>query len=448
MIKVSVILPVYNVQDYLRECLDCLINQTLKEIEIICVNDFSTDQSLDILNEYAQIDNRITILNNEANLGAAYSRNVGIKFAKGEYLSIFDADDFYDVFLLEKVYLKCVREKADLGIYDYATYNNTSQKTNNIVLSLHFYNQVKDDPFQLNQIKDSVFQMWTCSPCTKMYRRNFIIESGIEFQNLKNANDTYFGNMVIALADKVVYIDSEKPLYYYRINVSTQTSRNRHKAPTCIWEATVLIRNSLIEKGIFDLCNQSFHSYAVSNLIYSLSFVEGEQKKSLQQFFSNDGLKKLGMLNCKETDFISQYDYTRYKLLQSGHNSMINSCENMYIGHSRAIALFTFLKNKKYTFGLWGIGQFGTAFLNGCKQYGLNIECLIDEDEMKVGTQFEHYQIENFDNVMTHINAVIITNTRYSRSVYKIIKEKKRDIKLIDVDAYYRLGIDIEECIY
>jgi glycosyltransferase involved in cell wall biosynthesis len=92
--KVSIVIPVYNVENYLKECLNSLINQTFKDIEIICVNDGSTDNSLNILNEYSQNDNRIKVFN-QSNSGAAISRNNGIKEANGEYLAILDADDIY-----------------------------------------------------------------------------------------------------------------------------------------------------------------------------------------------------------------------------------------------------------------------------------------------------------------------------------------------------------------
>ena len=94
MIKVSVIMPVYNAEKYLKETMDCLIHQTLHDIEIICVDDGSTDQSLQILNDYKSKDERIIVLHQE-NAGAGAARNAGLLYAKGEYLSVLDADDVY-----------------------------------------------------------------------------------------------------------------------------------------------------------------------------------------------------------------------------------------------------------------------------------------------------------------------------------------------------------------
>lgn len=103
MAKVSVIIPVYNVEKYLRECLDSVINQTLSDIEIICVNDGSTDNSLAILEEYAQKDTRIKIIS-KRNEGAGKARQAAIKKASGEYLAFLDGDDYYKSDFVEKMY--------------------------------------------------------------------------------------------------------------------------------------------------------------------------------------------------------------------------------------------------------------------------------------------------------------------------------------------------------
>ena len=103
MPKVSVIVPVYNVENYLKECLDSIVNQTLKDIEIILINDASTDSSLSICQEYSNNDDRVLIINNEKNLNAGVSRNNGLSIAQGEYIYFMDSDDFLELNALEKV---------------------------------------------------------------------------------------------------------------------------------------------------------------------------------------------------------------------------------------------------------------------------------------------------------------------------------------------------------
>ena len=121
--KVSVIIPVYNVEEYLRECLDSVVNQTLKEIEIICVDDGSTDNSLEILKEYAKKDSRITVITQQ-NLHAGVARNAGLAVARGEYLSFLDSDDFFELNMLEETYEVAKTENSDLTFYQYKNYNN------------------------------------------------------------------------------------------------------------------------------------------------------------------------------------------------------------------------------------------------------------------------------------------------------------------------------------
>lgn len=112
--NVSIIVPIYNVQDFLACCLDSLINQSLKDIEIICINDGSTDSSLEILQEYASKDNRIIIINQE-NMGQSVARNVGIETAKGEYIGFVDSDDWIDLDFYEKLYQAAKTNNSDIA---------------------------------------------------------------------------------------------------------------------------------------------------------------------------------------------------------------------------------------------------------------------------------------------------------------------------------------------
>ena len=114
MIKVSVIIPVYNVELYLRECLDSIVNQTLKEIEIICIDDCSTDNSYSILEEYSKKDVRFRILKNISNIGSGPTRNIGIREAKGQYISFIDSDDYISNNYLNDLYNTAIKYNSDI----------------------------------------------------------------------------------------------------------------------------------------------------------------------------------------------------------------------------------------------------------------------------------------------------------------------------------------------
>ena len=109
MTKVSVIVPVYNAQQYLETCMDSICGQTLKELEILCVDDGSTDASYEILQNYAKKDSRIKLLS-QKNQYAGVARNHGMKYARGKYMAFLDADDYFECDMLEKMY-----ERAEEG---------------------------------------------------------------------------------------------------------------------------------------------------------------------------------------------------------------------------------------------------------------------------------------------------------------------------------------------
>ena len=115
MIKVSVILPVYNTGKYLRQCLESIENQTLKNFEVFCVDDGSTDDSVEIISEYVKKDSRFHLLK-QKNAGGGAARNHGMEAAKGEYLAFLDSDDFFEPGLLEKQAKRLDETKADLSV--------------------------------------------------------------------------------------------------------------------------------------------------------------------------------------------------------------------------------------------------------------------------------------------------------------------------------------------
>jgi len=114
-IKISIIIPVYNVQDYLRQCLNSVVNQTLKEIEIIVINDCSTDKSREICDEYCKLDKRIILIDNDRKITQGLSRNKGIQLATGEYIGFVDADDYVDLDFFEKLYLSAKQFNTNIA---------------------------------------------------------------------------------------------------------------------------------------------------------------------------------------------------------------------------------------------------------------------------------------------------------------------------------------------
>lgn len=210
-IKISVIIPVYNAEKYLRECLDSVIEQTLQEIEIICVDDGSTDNSLAILKEYTQKDERLKIIE-QANRGAGAARNLGMAVALGEYLAFLDADDLYYPQALAQAYAVAVKEKADMLAFDAEYFIAGSAWLNPQINSL-----LLADRQMISAENDGkfLFQLLSCNTWCKLYRRDFVQRSGLRYQEIKTANDLCFVCSALAVAERIAVLD--KPLVKHRV---------------------------------------------------------------------------------------------------------------------------------------------------------------------------------------------------------------------------------------
>ena len=233
MPKVSVIIPVYNAQRYLKECLDSVINQTLKDIEIICVDDGSTDNSLAILREYAAKDNRIMVLT-QSNQYAGVARNNGLAKAAGEYVYFLDADDWMELSALEQMVALIEEKKVPLikfraWLYDdekkvivqggYTDYRS--------VISCYLDNYVclnEKDVYNLLKLPDS--------PWTGFYNRSFLQENHIYFDPFICANDTGFWFRCIAHVDRVWF--SSKRFLYHRRGVGQSLITRRAQYFECV----------------------------------------------------------------------------------------------------------------------------------------------------------------------------------------------------------------------
>ena len=223
MAKISVVVPVYNVEKYLKECIDSIINQTLEDIEIICVNDGSTDSSLEILNDYAKKDSRIIVIN-KSNSGYGHTMNMGLNAASGEYIGIIESDDFADKNMFEDLYKLAKEYDADIvkgDWYNYWSKNKFARKNNRIssAKTLKLTNSKQDK--SLLRINPSV---WSA-----IYKKEFLNKYNIRFLETPGASyqDLAFSFKVFALAEKVILTD--KAYLYYRQDNMNSSVKSKTK---------------------------------------------------------------------------------------------------------------------------------------------------------------------------------------------------------------------------
>lgn len=218
--KVSVVIPVYNVELYLRQCLDSVINQTLKDIEIICIDDASTDNSLKILKEYATKDSRIKIFHNQQNFGAPGKvKNLGISLAKGEYIGFVDADDYVDADYFKTLYFAAIKNNADLALA-----LNIIKFTTDEQIKYTYFCKNTD---VLNSIKDRIpLIKKSGTNCLKLFRKDFLSINKLScWPEYCIAEDNYLSILAMLFANKIAI--GKGIAYHYRKGIASITSGKR-----------------------------------------------------------------------------------------------------------------------------------------------------------------------------------------------------------------------------
>ena len=269
--KISVIIPVYNVEKYLRECLDSVINQTYKELEIICVNDASTDSSLNILEEYSRKDNRIIIVNNKVNSKLGPTRNHGMEYATGEYVHFLDSDDWLELNAYEKL-ANYVKEAGKVDIIHFL-WNNRCMITGKTVPCI--YNDLSILEKVINiQNTPTLAINWRRGAWCKLYRRKFLQDKNIEFNAYPCLEDIEHSIHVLTEAESVYLVPDL--FLNYRANNSNSLMGNHHKFYDYAiksYYTNVEYCKKLDEKTkIIVLDIELFHS--LFNILY-LSFIKG-----------------------------------------------------------------------------------------------------------------------------------------------------------------------------
>lgn len=264
-IKVSVIVPVYNCGNYLIECMDSIVSQRLREIEIICVNDGSTDDSLEILQYYASKDDRIRIITQD-NQYAGVARNAGMQHAHGEYLMFWDGDDFFKSSALKRLYGQAQKEDADICVCGAQRYDEEAGE----ILHTNVYLKTKYLPekavFSKEDMQKYIFNFATNVPWNKMFKRSFVEKNHLRFQELKQANDTYFVMMALFLAERITTVD-RKPIYY-RFNNANSLTGKASDTVLCVYESYVKVYDELEKsKNFTEEIRQSFANRALSGLL-------------------------------------------------------------------------------------------------------------------------------------------------------------------------------------
>lgn len=330
-VKVSVVMPIYNAYDYLRPAIDSVICQTLTEIELICVDDGSTDQSLDIIKQYQKKDARIRIVT-ETNAGPAVARNNGIRRARGEYIAFLDADDFYDPTLLEVLYTRAKEHELDIAIAEYDIYNSSKATFSAAKKSPHDAIYVDGEVTSKNEHPDVIFSSTNGAAWNKLFKLSFVLDNGLVFlPEVKMFEDVYFVLSALALAERVELV--REVLLHHRIYSDQSRAKLFRKYYAQIPEIYVKIKEFLMSRGMYAPLFTSYLNYTAGRSAKAFSLLPSDSKEEFWNMFHEKYAELMGWQGHRLADFesvevcefaanVEMFTYEQYKKFISKGKSL------------------------------------------------------------------------------------------------------------------------------
>ena len=302
MPKVSVVIPVYNVEKFLKECLNSIVNQSLEDIEIICINDGSTDNSLEILNEYSLKDDRMKIIS-QKNGGHAVATNNGMAIAKGEYLYLMDSDDILELNALEELYDCAENKNVDFVLFPAINYDNDKNMfyETDIYSMNSINNNFGDTVFNYKDLKDLIFEI-PVTPWSKLYNTEFIKKINAKFPEGLIFDDNVFFWQVMFNAKRISFYN--KHLFIRRWYAYSSTT-----AGDLRFLDSIDINNLVIEifkkYGEFDNFKEKLYNRKVTMAFNRFNDIKEEFK---QQYFEKLQNDFINIQNTIHEDFVNNVD--------------------------------------------------------------------------------------------------------------------------------------------
>lgn len=274
--NVSVIMPIYNTRKYLSETLNCLRSQTLKELEIIFVDDGSTDGSDDIVRRFVETDSRYKMIT-QPNRGAASARNAGLAVASGEYLSVLDSDDLFEDDMLEKSYFYAASRRADLVVFRADQFIDEERRFKQTSWTVKARQLPASDAFSFRDVFPNRFramQGWTWD---KLFRREFVSRNGIAFQEQRLYNDILFTFSAYLRAGRIVFLDDI--LVHQRKRGGGSLSDEGSGEWGSLFSALSALKGQMIACDQYAYFERDFVNYVIWMVLYHLSLCSPSQKK-------------------------------------------------------------------------------------------------------------------------------------------------------------------------
>ena len=310
MPKISAIIPVYNKECYLKECMDSVLYQTFPDIEVICVDDGSTDSSLAILKSYAEKDTRVLVFSQE-HQGAGPARNYGLSKASGEYVIFLDSDDYFETGLLGKLYEAIEETGADVVVCRSDRFNHKTKKYIACPWTIKTSLLPENMPFSSKSVQRDFFMVFVWWPWDKLYRKSFVDRIGIQYQNLRTTNDLFFVAGSVLKAERISCIHDV--LVHHRVGLESSLSVTREKSWDCFYKALLQLRDYMKKENLYERFEQDFINYSLHFSLWQLETLTGNSYCLLYNALRNGWYSELGLTSRAEDYY---YNKNNYAMLQ------------------------------------------------------------------------------------------------------------------------------------
>lgn len=391
---ISIVMPLYNAATFLKFAIHCALSQTYKNLELLCVDDASSDETADIVSRFMRNDARVRYIKNEERKGAAYSRNVGLMQAKGEYIFFWDGDDYFDSELCERALNKAIEAQADVVLYDCRHID--SEDIGNRISCFHdryYIERYCDGNYVLSDMNSIEWLgQIPIAPWNKIYKKDFLIRENIFFQSLPSSNDVFFSEMAMVLAGRITNLYTGR----YMLQVRDHNSGSRISAsrePKHAFLAYEKIARELSARGLMERYFEWFFIRFFRNI--SSQIVRLKEKKKTEVFFlflREEGIPKL--ISEYENYYDRCSDYIK-RMLNSflGQRQVFEDYYSIYgidVYFEKRSDEFkeacTKWKKSGKNIALWGLGKRGRFTAQKSHGIGIDYDVLIDKNKDVQGT--------------------------------------------------------------
>ena len=329
-IKVSVVMPIYNAGDYLTRAIGDVLRQSLTELELICVNDGSTDNSLSIIKSFMKKDQRIKLINQQ-NAGTSVARNVGIEAAVGQYIIFLDADDFYEKDLLKLLYEAAEKDNLDVAVARFDIYNDNQNKYSLPMEEPHSGIFVDGSVSSKNEYPDFILSSTTGYVWNKLFRTTFVKNMELAFDpELYVFEDVCFVCSALALAERVAKIDHI--LIHHRVYSEQSRARLFRKYYSQVPVVYKKLKDFLMHRGLYIPLKKGYLNFSAGRCfrIYNLLWEDGKER--LWNLLHEEYYAEFNWHQHEKTDFeslevyefvanVALYSYSEYlERMEQGKN--------------------------------------------------------------------------------------------------------------------------------